>query len=254
MQLHRAFLHSLAALITLVLLTGCGAAKQGTTNTVNTSTGAPPIIPQGATAECNTIPANAFGVAGVLSSFWNGQTFVDSLARVRLTSVPVDLTTSTTKYISIMRWQVAASTGQKYYNPQPAGIIFVLRSNNQYLNSNSPVLQISKNTINKTIADYQLGLQGITTDTFLSSVLIILTGLTPSEQVFDFNIYDSAVGSLPQGTASALIAPFTADPYAYRISHPNVLLYGLHPNNSMPAGLAESQYVAATNTYCQGFL
>ena len=245
------------ALGLVLALTGCGAAKQGsssgTTNSSST-TGAPPLTGLGATAECNQIPPNDFALKGVLSSFWSGQAFVDSLARLRLTSVPAGVITTDTQYISVLRWQVSGATGIKNYAPSPTEIVFVLRGNNQYLNSNSPVQQISKSIINSMISTYQLGHQGITLENFLSNVLIILNGLAPTDQAFDFNLYDHAVGNSAIATTSALIAPFTADPYAYRASHPSPWLYQLHPNNALPAGLSESQYVAATNVYCQGFL
>lgn len=245
--------HSIAALIAIcVALTGCGSAKSGVRTTALGSYG----NAQGALAECNQIGANSFNLAGVISSFWNpnSQSYVDSWARIRFTSAPVDITQSDTKYIQVLRWEINTSTGQPNYQPNPVGIVFVINSTGQYLNGSTPVQQLSKNTVQSIINQYGLSAQGIDLNNFFSSVLMVAQGIGASDDALAFAYYDSAAGAAAQASVSVLLAPYVADPYKYRATHDHPALYSLHPNNAMASGLPEADYVAATNAFCQQFL
>lgn len=245
--------HRLAALIAIcVALTGCGSAKNGVTATSLGSNG----TPQAALAECNQIGANTFNLAGAISSFWNpnSQSYIDSWARIRFTSAPVDITQSDTKYIQVLRWEINTSTGQPNYQPNPVGIVFVINATGQYLNSSTPVQQLSKNTVQTIINQYGLSAQGIDLNNFFSRVLMIAQGIGASDDALAFAYYDSAAGTAAQASVSVLLAPYAADPYKYRATHDYPALYSLHPNIMMPSGLLEADYVAATNAFCQQFL
>lgn len=248
----RLYLAGLSALAAALM--GCGAAKTGVTS--GASLGGNGSTPHSALAECNQIGANTFNLAGVISSFWNPQTqqYVDSLARIRFTSAPVDITHSDTKYIQVLRWQINTATGQPSYSASPVGIVFVVNSTGQYINGASPTHQLSKNSIQNLINQYGLSAQGIDLNNFFSRVLMIAQGIALTDHALAFAYYDSAVGTAAQAQVSVLLAPYAANPYVYRQSHDFPALYGLHPLTNMPPGLPDADYVAATNAFCQQFL
>jgi hypothetical protein len=209
---------------------------------------------QGAAAECNQI--NGTGLTGYLSSFWNpqSQSYVDDLARLRFTSVPVGLTTTGTQYMQIIRWHINDSNGTRVFQTSPVGIIFIVRQTGEYLNGSAPVTQISKATINNAISTFSLSSRGITTDNFFQHIMMVVNGITNTDDALAFAFYDSSAGPQAQTQVYALLAPYLADPYKYRQQHPWPNLYDLHPLNSMSPGLNEADYVAAANNFCTGFL
>jgi hypothetical protein len=239
-----------------ILMLGCGASKVSSGKRTSNSTTGTNTQGTPALTECNVIPANSIGIAGVMSSYFNPTTrgYDDSINKLYLKQVPSTITSTTTQYLQVIRWQINTSTGAPAYQSSGANLIFMLKNNAQVINSNAPVQVLSKASITNTINTYGLSSAGITVDNFLSKVIVLVTGLTAQDDAIAISLYDTAQGTSSISKVSALLTPFAANPAVYQATHPWFDLYSLHPNLNLGAGLSDSYYVEALNQYCLQFL
>lgn len=236
----------------MLSLTACGANKTATTSGSSTSGS---LNSSHLLADCNTIPANSYNLAGVVSSYYDQatKTIRQDLGRILFTSVPAEITSTDTTYLQIFRWRINESTGQPVYLNTPANLVFVVRTNGQVLNAYSTEQAISRNVISKIISNYNLSAQGVTLDNFFNRIMIVASGLAATDDAYSIAFYDSTSGSSAKGTVDVLMPSFYANPKTYAETHPWTKLSSLHPFNSYP-GLSDTNYYGMATQYCQRFL
>lgn len=250
----------ISLLIGTALLGACGANKASTgsgssdlsSRSVPEETG--PTVSEGTLADCNGFTNTGMNMAGAVSTFYNPSTnaYIPQYIRFRFTQAPLEVATSS-RYIQFFRWGID-SNNNRIYNSTPAPIYFQLISNGQYINS-TPETTISKNTIQRLITNNNLAAQGITVDTFLSKVFLVLDGMSLEYDAMSVAVYDSSSGSSTIGYSDVLLPSFSANPNTYAKLHPNTNLQILHPNwDIRTSGYTDSQYFYRTETFCRAFL
>lgn len=232
------------------LIAGCSSGKSGNINTTNRNSN----TNGGLVAECNGIPANGKSLTGAISSFFDQSTqrFRDDLAQIILTTSPIEITATPNQSMQILRWEINTSNGQK----KTSSVVpfwVRLKANGNYINGSTALTSISQSTVATMINNNGLSQNGIDVNNFLSQVVLIATGLTSSDDALSFAFYDTQAGAQASVVIDALLPPFSANPLTYQTNHPQPLLYMLHPNINMGAGLSDQDYVNATNNFCTLF-
>jgi hypothetical protein len=241
----------LSLFLTVLLLTACGASKEGPTDgqsELQSRSGG--TLSGKSVARCNLISVPAANMEGVLKAYWNGSSYTYDRVQVKITRITASMTSSSNLTLKIMRWGV--TNGQTVSNGVPAPIRFLLNSNKVVINDAAPVLDISQYTINSVITSYGLAAHGVTLQNFFQKVSVLVDEVDMSYDALKFDFYDSTRSiSTPYASVSALIPAFHANPNHYAQQNPALTLQQLHPHfSNKVASWSDAVYVSYFDQLC----
>jgi hypothetical protein len=203
-------------------------------------------------AECNRIDIANPAIKGQVSTYYNNGQLVNSYLNVNLTSVPAEISSTSTYYLQLYRWYERAA-GQPQVNSTPVTMYFVQKSTGLVSNPNGSD-KISKSILDAIISSAKLATVGVTAANFFDRHFVVLTGMDLTWDAVKFAYYNSAVGTTAIASGDVLLPAFYANPNAYIAANPFPDLYVLHPNYGYRTSSAsENDYLGMTEQICAGF-
>jgi hypothetical protein len=241
----------LTLILSTILLTACGATKEGPGGESELASRSGGSLSGKAVARCNLVTVSTANMEGIIQPFWTGSSYTYDRIQLKFTRIPTALTGTATTSMKVMRWGV--TNGQQTSNGVPAPIRFVLLSNKVVINEAAPVLEVAQYTINNVISSYGLAQHGVTLQNFFTKVGILVDEVDMSYDALTFNFFDSSRStSTPFASGNALIPAFHANPNHYAIQNPSLTLQVLHPHNAnRTAGWSDAVYASYFESLCK---